>query len=164
MRRSGRIEIAQKNKQFSPRYAVIQRGTRVRFPNLDSIYHNVFSRGDTATFDLGIYRSGDDAKSYVFTKPGIAGIYCNMHSKMTAEILVVPNHLYTRVGDNGSFTLKNVPRGRRKIVAWAPNADPREQWVNVAAGGTVNVKFKLSRRKARRHLNKYNQPYGSYEK
>ena len=162
--RNRTIEVAQQNKQFAPRWAVVQKGTRVRFPNLDSIYHNVFSRSDTATFDLGIYRAGDDAKSYVFTQPGTVEIFCNMHSKMSAEILVVPNNLYTRVGSDGAFALKNVPRGRRKLVAWAPNGEVKEQWVNVEGGETANVAFELDRRKEKKHLNKYNQPYGSYEK
>ena len=157
------IEIAQKNKQFAPRWAVIQIGTTVEFPNLDSIYHNVFSRGKAAAFDLGIYRSGDQAKSFIFNKPGSVDIYCNMHSKMKAEILVVPNSVYTRVGSDGSFTLKNVPRGRRKLVAWGPDAEPVEKSVTVRGGQTANVVFELKRRKSRRHLNKYNQPYGSYE-
>lgn len=157
------IEIAQKNKQFAPRWAVIQIGTTVKFPNLDSIYHNVFSRSQSAAFDLGIYRSGDRSKSFVFTKPGTVEIFCNMHSKMKAEILVVPNSAYTRIGSDGAFTLKNVPRGRRKIVAWGPDTDPIEKSITVRGGEASSVVFELKRRRAKKHLNKYNQPYGSYE-
>ena len=157
------IDVVQKNRQFSPQWAVIQKGTTVRFPNQDSIYHNVFSRSDVATFDLGIYRSGDKPKSFVFTKPGLVNVYCNMHSKMKSEILVVPNALYTRVNRDGSFTLKNVPRGRRKLVAWAPEGGQQEQWVTVKGGGTATAEFSLSRATPKRHMNKLNQPYGSYD-
>src|SRR5262249_43068306 len=65
------LEIKQKDKQFSPQTAVVQRGTSVVFPNLDSVFHNVFSTSGRNSFDLGSYRSGDTPRSVVLTTPGV---------------------------------------------------------------------------------------------
>lgn len=161
MARGRKATIAQSRKQFSPRWMVVQKGTTVSFPNQDNIYHNVFSKSPLASFDLGIYRSGDKAKAYTFTKPGVVNVYCNMHEKMNAEVLVVPNYLYTRVATDGSFNLKRVPVGKRKLVAWAPGAKLSTTWVNVK-GGNNRAKLQLKAAGKRSHKNKHGQPYGSY--
>ncbi len=156
------LQIKQINKQFRPQHLVVQKGTRVDFPNLDPTYHNVFSRSQPANFDLGIYRAGDAVKGHSFNVPGLVRIHCNMHEKMQASVLVVPNHLYTETGADGTFTLDNVPRGKRKIVAWAPGAKLETRWVTVGSG-TANLDFTLKKEKRRRHKNKHGQAYRSYE-
>ena len=65
------IEIKQENKQFSPRLAVVQTGTQVVFPNLDTVFHNVFSNSAKNSFDLGSYRAGDKPRSVILTAPGL---------------------------------------------------------------------------------------------
>ena len=57
------IEIAQRRKQFLPEVTVVQRGTKVRFPNYDTFVHNVFSPTLPRPFDLGAQRPGEEAKA-----------------------------------------------------------------------------------------------------
>ena len=87
------LEIKQKDKQFWPQTAVVQRGTSIVFPNLDSVFHSVFSTSGRNSFDLGSYRSGDPARSVTLTTPGVVEVFCNIHAKMNANILVVPGPL-----------------------------------------------------------------------
>ena len=130
------LEIKQKDKQFSPQVAVVQKGTSVSFPNLDAVFHSVFSTSGRNSFDLGSYRSGDPARSVdARRRPGVVEVFCNIHAKMNAAILVVPGPLYTKVASDGSFRLENVPVGARRIVAWTPNAKPVQQKVEVTSGG-----------------------------
>lgn len=158
----GKQVIAQSGRQFNPRWMVIRKGTTIEFPNKDNIYHNVFSNSPYASFDLGIYRKGDDAKSFRFMRPGLIDVFCNMHAKMTAEVLVVPNRYYAKVGGGGKFSLEGVPPGRHEIVAWGPGMQPTASWVDVPAGDAADVQLSLSPRSKGRHLNKDGKPYGSY--
>ena len=155
------IEIRQENKQFSPRLAVVQAGTNVVFPNLDAVYHNVFSSSARNSFDLGSYRGGDKARSVTLTSPGVVEIFCNMHQKMSASVLVVPGPLYAKVRPDGSFHIDNVPLGARKLVVWSPATRSAQQKVEVAAAG-AQVAFNLEREDSKAHLNKLGQAYGSY--
>ena len=156
------LEIKQKDKQFSPQTAVVLKGTNVVFPNMDSVFHNVFSTSGRNTFDLGSYRSGDTPRSVVLTTPGVVEVFCNIHSKMNANILVVPGPLYAKVGADGSYRIDNVPIGARRVVAWSPNAKPAQQKIDVAAsGGQANFTLEVEGGKA--HTNKLGQPYGSYK-
>jgi len=162
--RSRTLEIAQRDKQFVPSVAVVQRGTRVTFPNFDAIYHNVFSSGPPHAFDLGSYRAGDTPRAVEMSTPGVVELYCNMHAKMHASVLVVPNALWTRVSSDGSFQINNVPIGVRKVVAWSPRSRAVEQTVDLGpTGASVNIQLNADGGD-RPHNNKYGMPYGSYNK
>jgi plastocyanin len=154
--------IEQAGKKFVPNWAVVQRGTSIAFPNMDNIYHNVFSLSSGNAFDLGLYNSGGEAKTHTFTEPGAVDVYCNIHPQMAASVLVVPNKHFAKVKGDGSFEIAGVPTGRRKVVAWAPGSRSSSDWVEVAAGSTVDVTLRLDS-KASGHKNKSGQAYGSYE-
>jgi plastocyanin len=154
--------IEQSGKKFVPNWAVIQRGTAIQFPNNDNIYHNVFSLSSGNSFDLGLYNSGGEAKSHTFTESGAVDVYCNIHPQMAASVLVVPNKHFAKVKGDGTYEIAGVPSGRRKIVAWAPGSRVSSEWVEVAAGSTVDLNLRLES-KAPGHKNKSGQAYGSYE-
>ena len=155
------IEIKQENKQFVPRLLVVQAGTSIVFPNHDSVYHNVFSTSPRNAFDLGSYRAGDKPRAVTLTSPGVVEIFCNLHQKMSADVLVVPSSLYTKVRADGTFRLENVPLGARRVVAWGPGIRPVQQKVEVGANGG-QASFVLERDDGRAHANKLGQAYGSY--
>lgn len=153
--------IEQAGKKFVPNWAVVQRGTVISFPNRDNIYHNVFSPSSGNSFDLGLY-SGGEAKSHTFNEAGEVEIYCNIHPDMISSTLVVPNRLYAKVKPDGTFEIPGVPSGKRKVVAWAPGSRLSSNWVELEAGGTAQIEFKLEP-KSSAHKNKAGQQYGSYE-
>jgi plastocyanin len=154
--------IQQSGKKFVPGWAVVQRGTEIAFPNMDNIYHNVFSLSPGNQFDLGLYNSGGDPKSHTFTEPGPVDVYCNIHPQMAASVLVVPNRYYAKVKPDGTFEINGVPVGRRKIVAWAPGSRTSADWIEIGVGRTTDVELKLEA-KGSGHKNKNGQSYGSYE-
>ena len=155
------VKIDQKDKRFVPSWAVVRSGTTIAFPNSDNIYHNVFSLSSGNTFDLGLYNSAASAKSHTFYSAGAVDVYCNIHPQMAASVLVVPNQLFAKVKPDGTFTIKNVPRGQRKIVAWSPGSKLVSQWVDVGEG-PAQIDLTLER-KSRAHSNKQGRAYGSYE-
>ena len=161
-RRGETVVIDQKNKNFVPGWAVIRRGTSIEFPNHDNVYHNVFSHAVGNAFDLGLYNAGTPAKSHAFQSPGAVDIYCNIHPNMAASVLVVPNDLFAKVQPDGTFVIRDVPIGQRKIVAWSPSTALATQWVELTADGASNVELSLAL-KSRTHKNKAGRAYGSYE-
>jgi plastocyanin len=156
------IEIKQRDKQFAPRVVVVPLGTKLVFPNQDTVIHNVFSTAPGNSFDLGSVKGGETSPPIVLLKPGPVEIFCNIHSKMRADVLVVPNNHWARVAADGSFSLSGVPVGSRKIVLWSPTLKPVSQQVDVTPrGGTVT--FASEAMSVRPHLNKRGQAYGSYD-
>ncbi len=159
--RGKKVEIDQVNKTFAPSWAVVEKGTEVIFTNSDNIYHNVFSRSRGNSFNLGMYRKGDEPKSQRFIKPGPVDVFCNIHPRMAVSILVVPNRYFSKVQSDGSFSIPNVPPGRHKVVAWAPSSAIVSDAVQVSGGESASVELKLVS-KSGGHSNKFGRPYGSY--
>jgi plastocyanin len=159
----GTATMKQEGKQFLPSVLVVQKGTTVQFPNLDAFFHNVFSVTPDNSFDLGSYRQGE-TKGVTMSKPGVVSVYCNMHPQMVGHILVVPNGNYVRAGKDGFFRISNVPTGRHRIVAWAPDAKPVATDAEVSDAEAVTVELELKKGRSGPHLKKDGLPYGSYDK
>lgn len=159
----GAVEIKQEDKQFNPRLVAVPSGTRMTFPNLDVVYHNVFSLTPGQTFDLGMLRAGDPVKSKVMSRPGVVEIFCNLHARMSATVLVTPGPLLAKVGRDGSFTIDNVPVGSHQVSAWAGGQALSTKTVDVGPNGAT-AEFQLAApAQSGSHTNKLGQPYGSYE-
>ena len=155
------VEIRQENKAFIPASLVVQRGTRVTFPNMDPVYHNVFSSSPVQPFDLGSYRQGDKAGTVTLNKPGVVEVFCNMHSQMRAAVLVVPNGHSAKAAADGSFRLENVPLGSRRVIAWTQDANPAVNSVELTAHG-AEATFTLQVEPRGPHKKKDRTNYDSY--
>jgi plastocyanin len=158
----GTASIRQEGKEFVPRVLAVQKGTRVDFPNRDAIFHNVFSVTPDSTFDLGSYKQGD-SRSVTLTKPGVVNVYCNMHPNMAAYILVTPSAFVVHAGKDGFYRMPNVPSGKHKLVAWAPNSQPVLSDVEVTDDAVVTIELEVKKGHARPHTNKDGAAYGSYK-
>lgn len=129
----------QKNIQFIPHVLPVVSGTVVHFPNSDTVRHNVFSPSKAKKFNLGIYPSGV-TKDQVMNIPGAAvvSLLCAIHAQLAAFIVVLQNPYYAMPGTDGSFTIKGVPSGSYRLVAWHERQSDDElpkQAINVGAGG-----------------------------
>jgi plastocyanin len=140
--KSATATMNQKNKQFVPDLLAVSAGSNVSFPNLDPIFHNVFSlsKAKAKAFDLGNY-SMDKTRAVAFTKPGIVFVNCHLHPNMTAAIVVTPNSFSVRAGEDGHFSLSDVPPGVYTIVAWHKAAGFFRKAVTVGDGPVAPVTF-----------------------
>ncbi len=135
--------IVQRDVAFVPRVLPILVGTTVMWPNMDDIYHNVFSVSPTKSFDLELYKGDQPAKSTTFDKPGLVDVFCAIHAKMHCFILVLENPYFAATDDHRRFTIRNVPAGTYKVRAWHERIPGRVQEVTVPAEGEVRVDFVL---------------------
>jgi len=109
--------LSQSGRRFVPEMIVIPAGSSVSFPNLDPIFHNVFSLSKYKSFDLGNYPKGE-TRTVRFEKPGIVFVNCHLHPNMTATIVVTPNSWCAKPGADGRYEIGDVPPGEYTIVAW----------------------------------------------
>jgi len=154
------VEIAITDKVYAPHVVVVPLGSTVRFPNHDPFNHNVFSVSEPNSFDLGLYGRGE-AKSYTFTHPGLVRVYCNVHPRMVAYVLVMENRYYTQPGSDGSFTIENVPAGRYRLHVWHERIASEVIKDVSAVEGQAALPIALNARgyKWEPHRNKYGRNY-----
>ncbi len=96
-------QIQQLDRRFMPDMVVVPVGSTVTFPNMDPIFHNIYSLSKPKSFDLGSYDKGETRK-VTFPKPGIVEIYCHLHPNMEATVVVTPNRWYARPDRNGAVS------------------------------------------------------------
>jgi hypothetical protein len=151
-----------RGKRFEPRVVAITAGQKVTFPNLDPIYHNVFSLSGENRFDLGLYKDGA-SKSQSFAKSGVVRVFCNIHPDMEAFVLVLQNPFHARPGGDGGYEIARVPPGTYTLKAWDERGGEAAREVVVPAGASAEVDFELDATGFKRlpHKNKFNQSYGT---
>ena len=137
-----RAEIRQRNENFVPHIIAVTVGSTVDFPNDDPIYHNVFSLSRTKTFDLGRFPQGK-SRGEVFDKPGVVKVFCQIHSHMSATVMVFNHPWFAIPEEEGTFELPNVPLGMHQITAFHERLGDTTQQLQVEPGRAATVDFVL---------------------
>ena len=132
--------IEQKHRRFFPDTLVVPVGSTVSFPNLDPIFHNVFSLSKPSRFDLGNYPK-DHTRTVAFSKPGIVFVGCHLHPNMGAVIVVSPNQWCAKADAAGRFTLRDAPPGSYTVVAWHKAAGFFREAIRIPENGAAHVQF-----------------------
>jgi plastocyanin len=159
---SHQVTVALDARQFRPRVVVAPLGSMVRFPNQDPFNHNVFSLSEGNSFDLGLYGRGE-TRGQRFRRPGLVRLYCNIHPRMTAFVVVRDNAWYTQPGADGSFTIPSVPPGSYTLTVWHERAPEITRGITVPPGGLSGLELQMDASGYRyvQHTNKYGQAYGA---
>lgn len=137
-----RVVMDQRNETFVPHVLAITTGTTVDFPNSDRIYHNVFSLSKARQFDLGRYAVGR-SKSVRFDRSGIVRVFCDIHSHMSAFILVFSHPFFSVTDPAGRYRIENVPPGSYTLVAWNEGVTAESRTITVTDGGATEADFTL---------------------
>jgi plastocyanin len=133
----------QRDETFIPHVLAVTVGTTVDFPNSDKTYHNVFSISRTKPFDLGHYAAGK-FKSVRFDRPGIVRVFCEIHSHMSAFILVFSHRYFAVTAADGRYQITRVPPGRYTLSAWNEGSVRESRQIAVPEeGGGVESDFTL---------------------
>ncbi|HWX15986.1 MAG TPA: carboxypeptidase regulatory-like domain-containing protein [Chthoniobacterales bacterium] len=135
-------QIVQKDLAFLPSLLPVQVGTRVEFPSLDDVYHNIFSYSPAKRFDLGRYRPEErPIPSEVFDVPGLVVLRCDIHEHMRGLLLVLDTPYFIRTDEEGRFRLSGLPSGHYTLKAWIDSKTTREKPVDLKRGATLHVDF-----------------------
>jgi plastocyanin len=134
----GDAKLSQKGARFRPPLLTVVKGSVVDVTNDDWVSHSIFSKSKTKTFDLGIYGQ-DVKKSLTFDTPGVVEVFCSIHPRMSAEILVLQNGFFVKPGSDGSFLLTGVPAGKRQLVVYRMGGQTRSSSITVPATGAVEA-------------------------
>jgi plastocyanin len=138
-----RLRMDQRSETFVPHVLAVATGTVVDFPNNDSTYHNVFSLSKAKRFDLGRYARGR-SKAVRFDQPGIVRVFCDIHSHMSAFVLVFGHPYFATTDADGRYRIDGIPPGAYTVVAWHEGQTRDSRSVVIPAqGGIVEQDFQV---------------------
>jgi hypothetical protein len=133
--------------QFVPFVSVMRELHPLTVKNLDPVSHDlqIYERDREHVFIMfhrpALIKSGTSDTIHFTGNRRSVIMQCGMHAYMQGHGLAVDNPYYAITGDEGAFTIKDLPAGTYRIKAWHPTLGEKEQSVTVAANGTASLGF-----------------------
>ena len=149
--KGGAYLIDQKGCRFQPWAQVVKPGM-ITIRNSDpGVLHNINTREmigvekgrvvKKGIFNFGQPDPGDLVQELKTRRGPYIGINCEAHNFMFGFILA-PTHPYAVVvGEDGSFSIDNIPPGKYTLKAWHPRFGIKKAKITVAPKGTVETNF-----------------------
>jgi plastocyanin len=127
-------ELDQVQMTFVPDTVIAQVGVPVSFRSSDSELHNINVRNSetrSGEFNRSIFPGA--SFQHTFEEPGFYDVHCDIHPAMSATIFVSQTPFAAVVGQDGTFTIADVPPGGFTMTVYN-GAETRERQIQVVAG------------------------------
>ena len=139
--------VEQVDKEFVPHVKPILVGSRVHFPNKDTVQHQVYSFSPAKKFELPLY-AGTQAPPVLFDKAGVVTLGCNIHDWMVGHIYVADTPYTGKTGKGGTVVLKDLPPGDYEVRVWQPTMagaeDATVRRVTIAKSGVNEAEWRIT--------------------
>ena len=150
----GKYLVDQKGCRFRPWAQVIRPGVLFIRNSDQGVAHNMLTRNvfygrkgrkkQMTLFNFQQPEVGDIEKKVKPKRGPLLATNCEVHNFMFG-FMMAPGHPYAVVvGDDGSFSIDNIPPGAYKVKAWHPRFGIKETKLTVPGGGAVDANFVFS--------------------
>ncbi len=137
--------IDQHGCQYRPRVVVVQAGQSLEIRNSDSTLHNVHTyKGPATLFNQAHIQGMPPIKKKFVTVGDVVKFKCDVHPWMTAYLLVTDNPYFAVSGEDGSFSINDLPPGKYTVEIWHERLGTQTKEVTVAEGAPVDLKLEFS--------------------
>jgi plastocyanin len=137
-------QLDQNKCSYVPHIQAVPVGTTLTVLNSDTILHNVHAMLGAATvFNMAMPIHNQKIPTNL-SKAGLVKLKCDVHGWMNGAIVVTDNPYFAVSGDDGSFTIGDVPAGTYTVHVWHERLGEADTKVTVAAGGKGMADFKLA--------------------
>ena len=141
----GRPVLDQESCKFKPHVQVARRG-KIDIVNSDPVLHNTHGYyGKRTAFNVALPIQGGKVTK-ILRSPGEVRVDCDAHGWMLAWIYVVDNPYFAQTGDDGKFSIADVPPGDYTLAVWQEELGISEVPVTVAANETTTIPVELKGR------------------
>ncbi len=138
---AGKGTVDQRHQAFEPHVQALTVGSRIDFPNNDDIFHNVYAEFQAKRFDLGVYPKGQ-SKHVTFDKTGVVSVLCNVHSQMSAYIVIVDTLYFAKTDKLGRYTIKGVADHAYTVHVWHESGKSTSKRLSKVTGNlTLNLEL-----------------------
>lgn len=138
------VTLDQNGCIYHPHVFGIQASQSLVIKNSDGILHNINAR-PSVNRGFNISQPTTMESTRTFAMPEVmVPVKCDVHGWMEAYVGVLPHPYFAVTGDDGSFTIPNLPPGQYVIEAWHERYGTQTQTVTVAARETGQISFTYS--------------------
>ncbi len=135
------VTFTQKGCQYIPHVLVMHAGQELDVVNADQTSHNIHPLAKTNHEWNKSQPPGAPPIKDKFDQPEFISVKCNIHPWMHGWFAVLKTNHYSISGDNGGFTLPNLPPGKYTVTAWHEEYGTKTQDVTISGNETKTVDF-----------------------
>ena len=136
--------LDQEGCKFHPHVQVARQGS-LDIINSDPVLHNTHGYyGKRTAFNVALPEK-DQKVTKVLKQPGTVKVDCDAHGWMLGWVQVVDNPYFFQTGDDGTFSIADVPPGDYTLAAWQEWLGEIEIPVTVRAGETTELAIDLTK-------------------
>jgi plastocyanin len=133
--------FTQKGCRYLPHVLPLQVNQELKIENADETSHNIHPMPKLNREWNKSQPPGAPPIAEKYDKAEIFPVKCNVHPWMHGTIAVLKNSHYAVTGDNGSFTLKDLPPGKYTITAYHELYGEQSQEVTISGAETKTINF-----------------------
>jgi hypothetical protein len=141
------VLIDQKDCMYTPRVVGIVAGQKLQVKNSDSTFHNVW--GQVANKD--VFNKPQAPKAAALSldpsaaKPDdIVELKCGVHGWMHAYVAVQDHPFFAVTAADGTFEIKNLPKGTYTLEAWHPTLGTKSMQIEIGKNKRADVSARFS--------------------
>ena len=136
--------LDQKSCRFQPHVQVARQGS-LDIVNSDPVLHNTHGYyGKRTAFNVALPEQ-DQKVTKVLKRPGTVKVDCDAHGWMLGWVQVVDNPYFFQTGEDGAFSITDVPPGDYTLVVWQEWLGDTETPITVEAGETTALDVELTK-------------------
>jgi hypothetical protein len=133
--------VTQKGCQYLPHVIPMIVNQELKVVNADPTSHNIHPLAKTNHEWNKSQPPGTPPFSEKFDKPEFIPVKCNIHPWMHSTFAVLKNSHYAVSGEDGSFSLPNLPPGKYTLTAWHESYGEQTQDVAISGSETKTINF-----------------------
>ena len=135
------VNLNQQDCHYTTRVLAFQVEEEVKVTNSDPLTHNIHPMPVTNREWNKVQLKGSPPLSSSFALPEFIPVKCNIHHWMRAYFAVMRTKYFAVTGEDGLFTLPELPPGKYTVTAWHETYGTRSQEITVAGGQQMTVDF-----------------------
>jgi plastocyanin len=133
--------IDQKGCQYIPHVVTMEVNQPLQVLNDDQTSHNIHPLAKENREWNKSQPPGSPPFTEKFEKPEFIPVKCNIHPWMHGTFAVMKTSHYAVSGDNGDFTLPDLPAGKYTVTAWHESYGTQTQEVTISGSEKKSVNF-----------------------
>jgi hypothetical protein len=134
----------QQGCHYATHVLAVRVGQEIQVSNSDPFSHNIHPLAKINREWNKMQPPGTPPFSYAYDHEEFIPIKCNIHPWMQGYFVVLKTSHFAVTGDDGSFSLPNLPPGHYTLTAWHETYGKQSKEIIITPGESVSLNFTFS--------------------
>ena len=134
----------QQGCHYSTHVLALRIGQEIKISNSDPFSHNIHPLAKVNREWNKMQPPGTPPFTYAYDREEFIPIKCNIHPWMSGYFVVLKTSHFTVTGDDGRFTLPNLPPGHYVITAWHEQYGTQAKEITIGGAESQSMDFNFT--------------------